>query len=60
MSELIIFCNPKQIYSGKPEREVAKNYTKMAFEDYEKNLLFTLFFNQAMICVGKIKNNFKS
>ena len=40
MSELIIFCNPKQVYSGKLEQEVARDYTKMAIEDYDKLISF--------------------
>ncbi|MBT7296445.1 hypothetical protein HN836_02200, partial [Candidatus Woesearchaeota archaeon] len=39
-SELIIFCNPKQVYSGKLEQEVARDYTKMAIEDYDKLISF--------------------
>jgi len=40
MSELIIFCNPKQVYQGKLERDVARDYTKMAMEDYDKLISF--------------------
>ena len=40
MSELIIFCNPKQVYSGKLEQDIARDYTKMAIEDYDKLISF--------------------
>jgi len=40
MSELIIFCNPKQVYLGKLEQDVARDYTKMAIEDYDKLISF--------------------
>lgn len=40
MEELIIFCNPGQIYSGNLEHEVAKDYTKMAIKDYDQLISF--------------------
>lgn len=40
MSELIIFCNPKQVYSGKLEKDIDRDYTKMAIEDYDKLISF--------------------
>ncbi len=40
MSELIVFCNPQQVYRGKLEQDVARDYTKMAIEDYDKLISF--------------------
>ena len=40
MSELIIFCIPQQVYAGKPEQDIAKEYTKMAIEDYDRLISF--------------------
>ena len=40
MSELIIFCNPRQVYQGKLEQDVARDYTKMAIEDYDRLIFF--------------------
>ena len=40
MSELIIFCNPKQVYSGRLEQDIARDYTKMAITDYDKLISF--------------------
>lgn len=38
--ELIIFCNPMQAYSRKLEQDVARDYTQMAIDDYDKLIHF--------------------
>ena len=40
MSELIVFCNPQQVYEGKLEQDIAREYTKMAIDDYDKLISF--------------------
>ncbi len=40
MSELIVFCNPRQVYAGKLELDIAREYTKMAIDDYDKLISF--------------------
>jgi len=40
MLELIIFSMPKQVYVGKSEIDIAKEYTKMAIEDYDELISF--------------------
>jgi hypothetical protein len=40
VSELIVFCNPQRVYAGEPEQDIARDYTKMAIEDYDKLVSF--------------------
>ncbi|MFC2142878.1 hypothetical protein ACFLQN_00595 [Candidatus Aenigmatarchaeota archaeon] len=36
MSELIVFCNPGQVYRGRSELDVARAYTEMAITEYDR------------------------
>ncbi|MCK4634580.1 MAG: hypothetical protein KAT37_01780 [Candidatus Aenigmarchaeota archaeon] len=40
MIKRMVFCNPEDTYKGKSEEEVARIYTKMAIEDYDKLISF--------------------
>lgn len=40
MGEFVLFCNPGDVYRGKPEPEAALEYRKMAIEDYDRLISF--------------------
>jgi len=40
MTELFVICNPGEVYKGMPEQEVARKYTSMAIDDYDKLIEF--------------------
>jgi hypothetical protein len=40
MSELILFCSPGDLYKGKVEEQVAKQYKKFAIDDYDELIEF--------------------